>query len=182
MGDFVGYELSFFEEPKTYAGIMKDYHYRGYRGEQGRQVKFCIACDFQIIGAISATSAIWASKHRDEFFKIDKGNRREKIQTIINNGRFCLIPRWKNLGTQVLRKWRNESVRIWKERYGGDVIGFETFVEGGRTGSVYKADNWVFVGETAGTEVSKGYGTLKNNMNRAIRKHGEKKLIFCRKR
>ena len=38
----------------------------------------------------------------------------------------------------------------WKRKYGNDLTHITTFVGGGHNGSVYLADNWKKIGETAG--------------------------------
>ncbi|MCA1800329.1 MAG: DUF4338 domain-containing protein, partial [Actinobacteria bacterium] len=63
------------------------------------------------------------------------------------------------------------------ELYGVEVIGFETFVveEDWRKGSLYLADNWKRVGETAGsTKAHKGL------TNASTRIETSKKLVYCR--
>ncbi len=57
------------------------------------------------------------------------------------------------------------------------MIGFETFVveEDYRKGTLYKADNWTFVGETFGS--TKTHNGLINKSERLIT---NKKLIYCK--
>ena len=45
---------------------------------------------------------------------------------------------------------RNSCQQVWKDKYGDDLQHLLTFVAGGNTGAVYKADNWEVIGETAG--------------------------------
>jgi hypothetical protein len=82
-----------------------------------------------------------------------------------------------NLGTQVLSLWRKRVRKDWNERYGDDILGFETFIFGeNRTGAMYKADNWLYVGETQGNTKFKPHGAY----GITERKQVEKKLIFCK--
>lgn len=83
----------------------------------------------------------------------------------------------KNLATKVLSLWRKTVKELWEYIYDVDVIGFETFVIENdiRKGTLYKADNWTFVGETSGS--TKVHNGLKNKSSRTI---VEKKLIYCK--
>jgi hypothetical protein len=103
-----------------------------------------------------------------------------------------------------LSKFRKVSALLWKKLYGVEVIGFETFVieNDRRKGALYKADNWVYLGETKGNTKShnndrrKGalykadnwvyLGETKGNTkshngltNKAQRRSTEIKLIFA---
>ena len=66
---------------------------------------------------------------------------------------------------------------MWEYIYDVPVIGFETFVveEDWRKGTLYKADNWSFVGETCGN--TKTHNGL---LNKQIRLDTIKKLIYCK--
>jgi hypothetical protein len=127
--------------------------------------------------AILNLSAVWACKPRDDFFGITKENRVETIDKIINNVVFRLIKNEKNLATQILSLWRKTILKDWKEKYGGEIIGFETFVYGeNRVGTIYKADNWKLVGKTQGSAKCKPHGAY----NLGERKKTDIKLIFCK--
>ena len=66
----------------------------------------------------------------------------------------------------------------WREKYNVEPHGFETFVveTDFRKGTVYKADNWIFLGETFGSTKSH-----KGLMNKSVRKNTNKKLIYAKK-
>jgi len=56
----------------------------------------------------------------------------------------------KNAGSILLKKVRSDAVAWWYSRYGDTLKAFQTFILPPRTGSVYKADNWVCLGGTSG--------------------------------
>ena len=73
------------------------------------------------------------------------------------------------------------GVRIsfdWEERYKVKVHGFETFVveEDYRKGTLYLADNWVYLGETMGSTK-----THKGLANKSERVSTNKKMIYAKK-
>ena len=74
--------------------------------------------------------------------------------------------------------WRRQISIDWEEKYHVSVFGFETFVveEEYRKGSLYKADNWVFLGETSGNTKSH-----KGLENKSVRVETTKKLIYAKK-
>lgn len=159
---------------------IRDRHYVPNRGTHGQQIHFIIHYEGDVAGIISGASSVYAVKARDEFFGIpaDKSLKQSVfLPAIINNVVFRLERHEPNLATKVLAKWRRVVVALWEELYGVKVAGFETFVveEDYRKGALYTADNWTYVGETAGsTKAHKGL------TQKATRLTTTKKLIFCR--
>ena len=130
-------------------------HYIPNRGCHGQQIHFLIYYKGEQVGIISGASSVYAVGARDKFFNIpqDKKIKQKRyLPAIINNVVFRLEHHEKNLGTRILSKFRKVSALLWKKLYGVDVIGFETFVieNDRRKGALYKADNWVYLGETKG--------------------------------
>ena len=79
---------------------------------------------------ISGASAVYAVKARDDYFGLNKDNKRSGLNSIINNVVFRLEKNIKNLGSQILALWRKTIARDWEEKYGVKVHGFETFIIG----------------------------------------------------
>lgn len=140
---------------------------------------FLIYKEDLIVGIISGASAVYAVRSRDEYFGITTDNRHQVLPAIIDNVVFRLEDHTKNLGTQVLSEWRKKVCVVWKRKYNVEPIGFETFVIPTKTrqGAVYKADNWLEVGITAGSCKFHLHGIEKE----MTRQGGVQKLIFCKK-
>lgn len=157
---------------------IRDRHYVPNRGCHGQQLHYLIKIDFDTVGIISGASSVWAVKSRDIFFGLTKDNKRKGLPSIINNVVFRLERHEKNLATQILSLWRKTIAIDWEKKYGVSVYGFETFVIENdiRKGALYKADNWVFLGETAGS--TKAHKGLEN---KSTRSETCKKLIFAKK-
>jgi uncharacterized protein DUF4338 len=157
---------------------IRNRHYVENHGCIGRQFHYLVYLNGEVVGIISGASPVWACSPRDKFFEINKDNRELMVgKHIVNNVVFRLEEKIPNLGTQVLSRWRKRICTDWKERYGDDVVGFETFIFGeNRTGAMYKADNWKYVGETQGNTKFKPHGAY----GITERKQVEKKLIFCK--
>lgn len=159
---------------------IRNRHYVENKGTHGQQIHFIIWYDSEIAGIISGASSVFAVKDRDDFFKIpkDKHEKTKKyLPSIINNTVFRLEKHIPNLATAVLSKWRKVCSKLWFELYGVEVIGFETFVveEDYRKGTLYKADNWLYVGETKGS--TKSHNGLDNKSTRI---KTSIKMIYCK--
>ncbi|MBO7677524.1 MAG: DUF4338 domain-containing protein [Erysipelotrichaceae bacterium] len=157
---------------------IRDRHYIPNKGAVGQQIHYLIYLEKEIVGIISGGSAAYAVGCRDEYFGINKDNRRIALNGIVDNTVFRLEKNIPNLGTQVLAMWRKQISHDWEEKYGVKVCGFETFIieTSYRKGSMYKADNWDYVGQTAGSTKMHLHGIEKQ----FLREQTEKKLVFCK--
>jgi hypothetical protein len=122
------------------------------RGHHGQQIHFMIWHRGENVGAISGGSVVYGTKVRDEFFGINKNNKEQTMNGIIDNTLFrleyefdrstcvyapedkkkrkCLIPDHNhNLATQVLALWRRLVAEYWEYMYEVKPYAFETFVE-----------------------------------------------------
>jgi hypothetical protein len=159
---------------------IRNRHYVINNGTHGQQIHFLITNDNNPIGIISGASSVYGVKSRDNFFNIPNDqNIKQKfyLPAIVNNTVFRLEVHEKNMATQILSCWRKTISKMWEYVYGIPVIGFETFVveEDYRKGTLYKADNWIFVGETFGS--TKSHNGL---INKSTRLETNKKLIYCK--
>ena len=157
---------------------IRNRHYVPNRGTHGQQMHYLIKLDEDIIGIISGASCVWAVKSRDDYFGLNKENKPVALPSIINNTVFRLEKHEPNLATFVLSRWRKRVAVDWEERYKVKVHGFETFVveEDYRKGALYLADNWIYLGETAGsTKTHKGLGNKSERISTSI------KMIYAKK-
>lgn len=161
---------------------IRDRHYIPNNGAIGQQLHYLVRLKedgkYKTVGIISAGSAAYAVKARDEFFGITNDNRRTALNGIVDNTVFRLEVRMKNLGTQVLSMWQKQVQKDWYAAYGVNVAGFETFIieNEQRKGAMYKADNWTFVGETSGSTKKHNHGIGKVSERQSVCK----KLVFCK--
>lgn len=157
---------------------IRNRHYVPNNGAVGQQIHYLIYLGRDIVGIISGGSAAYAVGCRDEYFGINKDNRRIALNGIVDNTVFRLEKNLPNLGTQILAMWRKQIAVDWEDRYGVKVCGFETFIveESWRKGSMYKADNWTYVGETQGSTKFHQHGVEKKFERREV----EKKLVYCK--
>ncbi len=138
--------LSLMRVPKSHGlfGNLYFSHYPKSKGIVGRCICYLIFQESQLMGIISGSSPPLNYKHFNNIF--GKGN--EKY--FLNNNAFRLIVNIKNLATQVLKLFRRQIKNDYYLKYGDVLLGLVTFVEPPRTGSCYKADNWIEIGTTEG--------------------------------
>lgn len=74
-----------------------------------------------------------------------------------------------------LKNFRKTFKQDYYNKYNEELLGLITFVEPPRSGTVYKADNWIYLGMT------KGFGTTQRSKRWESRKWVKKipKLIFA---
>lgn len=146
------------EDWQTYKKIRAD-HYVKDHGMIGKQCKYLILVDGKPIGIIAGASACYSCKPRDEFFNISKVKevKGKQIQEIIQSNVFRLLLNEANLASRILSIWSIVCARDWKKKYGGNVVGYESFIDGKdkrnkqkRNGACYKAAGWSYIGKTKG--------------------------------
>lgn len=131
-------------------------HYPNSKGIVGRQLNFLIYSYGKPIGIIGFASPPLNYKKFHDYFNLNNNiNPSENAKKFLNNNVFRIIYPQKNLGTQILKLARKTVYKLYYEKYGNKLIGLVTFVEPPRTGAVYKADNWDYLGMTKGIEVKR---------------------------
>jgi len=156
---------------KIFASLYLE-HYPHSKGIVGRQINYIIWNEGRIVGIIGACSPPLNYKKFREYF-----NTTERF--FLNNNVFKIIRSKKNQATQILKLFRKTIKKDYEEKYGDELIGLVTFVEPPRTGSIYKADNWDYLGMTKGINVVRR-GNLDKWVNKEY-KPGTKKHIFAKK-
>ena len=148
---------------KIFRDIINKYHsYKKYKDSPTRNIRFLIyeSESGNNVGSIGLSSATIAVKVRDDFIGWDNECKIKNLGMLANNSRFCLIQdrmTIKNVGSMTLKRLEMDGGRRWKEKYNQDLILLETFVEPSenRIGCVYKATNWLMIGETQGNHIRK---------------------------
>ena len=150
----------------------------------GRRIDYLIYVNGNAVGVIGIGSGTYPPcKDVLTYLGVSKQEYREMFNTIGNNWRFCLSVHIKNLGTKVLKMFREQVCQDWYLKYGDKLKYIITFVGGGHNGAVYKADNWTLIGTTSGLpshkSVSMKWDTNENIKNKFVKPTGEnKKFIY----
>lgn len=141
------------EESLLYNTLLERYHYLGYSAMAGAQIRYLIRCQEGLLGVLGFGASAWRLLPRDRWIGWEKQSRERPLHLILNNSRFLILPtvRSANLGSKVLSLAARRLGRDFQERYGYCPVLLESFVEVGRfQGTVYRAANWIEVGQTQG--------------------------------
>ncbi len=133
--------------------IIEIYHYLGYRSMAGAQIRYLIESNHGTLGALSFSAAAWTLECRDKWLGWDSLTREKNLHKIACNSRFLILPHVKipNLASHVLSLCRKRISDDFEKKYSHRIVLLETFIEKGRfLGSCYKADNWIYLGDTKG--------------------------------
>lgn len=147
-------------------------HYPESKGIVGRQCNYLVERAGVTLGIVGANSPPLHYKLFEKFFP---GYTEDNW---LNNNVYRLIVNEPNLGTRVLRMFRERIKKDYETQYKHELVGMVTFVEPPRTGAMYKADNWTYLGITQGVQC-KRRGLLDKWVNKEWSK-GTKKHIYAR--
>lgn len=143
-------------------------HYPSSKGIVGRSLCYLIYQKTKVIGIIGCSSP---PKNYLKFKNFFDGA--DETLYVVNNV-FRLVTTEPNLATKCLKVFRNLVRRDYEQKYKQKLIGMATFVEPPRTGTIYKADNWTYLGQTQGIKMRRNKETWEKTYTQ-----GQKKLIFA---
>jgi hypothetical protein len=141
------------EQAHHYRTLLRQYHYLGYSATAGAQLRYLIAADQGVLGALGFGAAAWKVAARDRWLGWSEPQRRDRLHLVVNNTRLLLLPwvRCPNLGSKVLALAARRLGADFRARYGYAPVLLESFVETARfRGDVYRAANWQCVGYARG--------------------------------
>lgn len=129
------------------------YHYLGYKRLPGAQLRYMVHSGDDLLALLGFSAAAWKTAPRDRFIGWNDSQRQNKLNLIVNNSRFLILP-WvksKNLASKILGAIAKRLPADWLSKYNLQPVLLETFVESENfKGTCYKAANWIYVGQTKG--------------------------------
>jgi hypothetical protein len=139
---------------------MERFHYLGDAALVGESLRYLAQFDGDMVALLSWGAASLHNGPRDGYVGWDEATRKAKLDLVVNNARFLILPRGgrhPHLASRVLAANLRRLSRDWEEAYGHRVVLAETFVDPSRfRGTCYRASNWIQVGETKGWSKSGG--------------------------
>ena len=141
------------QQSRLWNEYVHRYHYLGYKPLPGAQLRYFVISENNIIALLGFGASAWQCAPRDKYIGWTHDQRKKKLQYIVNNARFLILPwvKCKNLASKILSLTSHRLSRDWQGHYGYQPVLLETFVERDRfAGTCYKAANWVLVGQTKG--------------------------------
>ena len=133
--------------------INDNHSYIKYADRPSRKLYWLLYEDDILVGVFGLGSAFSKPKDVNTYMTLHDIDFNEMANNIV----FCLFGnKDKNAGSRFLSLLRKDAKSVWKTKYGNTLKAIQTFVLPPRTGSVYKADNWVLIGKTSGnTQITK---------------------------
>ncbi len=153
-------------ESSRWRGLVERYHYLGWRVPFGANLRYWVRNRDRELACLLWTSPAWKMQARDAWVGWSDEQRQRHLQSIVNNGRFLILPwvRVKGLASKILALSARRIPRDWEIRYGYRALLLETLVDAERFhGTCYRAANWIHVGQTAG----------RGRMDRDHKAHGQ---------
>jgi hypothetical protein len=147
--------------------LLGRYHYLGYAMPYGARLQYLAYVERprrEVVGCIQYSSSAWRMKARDQWIGWDDATRGLRLQHVVNNSRFLVLARIRNLASTILSGSLKRLSGDWQKHYGVTPFLVETLVDTKRFhGGCYRAANFLVLGETAG----------RGRMDRECKRHGE---------
>lgn len=145
--------------------IVEEHHsYVASSKTVGRCLKYLIYYNDRVVGTFWIGSGFKPTpKAILNFFDMKQSDFDGIFNEVADNKRFCMAEHIPNLGTQVLKAVRKRARQDWNEAYGNNLRAIVTTIGNGKRGSVYRADNWQVIGETAGLPTARKSVSMKWN-------------------
>lgn len=141
------------KDSALYNELVHRYHYLGYKPLSGAQKRYMVYAGQHLLAVLGFGASAWTIAGRDRFIGWSDRQRRSKLQYVVNNARFLILP-WvnsRNLASRILSVAAKRLPDDWQRQYGYQPVLLETFVHKDRyAGTCYRAANWIHVGQTKG--------------------------------
>ena len=148
-------------EERHFQELMEEHHYLGSLPKIGETLWYVALWRDEWVALLTFSAAAWKCGVRDLWIGWSFRHQYDRLKLVVNNSRFLILPDWHvpNLGSRILALCQKRLPHDWQERFGHPVLLLETFVDPSRfSGTVYKADNWHYVGDTKGfRRIRQGY-------------------------
>lgn len=143
--------------------IVMDFHsYVKSPRTVGRCIKYLIEYDSELVGTFWLGSGFKPTpKSILNYMKMGQKEFDLIFNEVADNKRFCMKKNIPNLGSQILKEIRNRAKTDWFSMYGNNLQAIVTTIGNDKKGSVYLADNWEKIGETAGLPADRKSVSMK---------------------
>jgi hypothetical protein len=132
---------------------MQDHHYLGALPKISETLWYVATFQDQWLALLSFSAAALKCSPRDQWIGWDYRHQYDRLKLITNNSRFLILPHchFSNLASRILSLCQKRLSTDWQANFGHPILLLETFVDPQRfTGTIYKAANWTYVGNTKG--------------------------------
>jgi hypothetical protein len=140
-------------EESHYQKQMQKHHYLGFLPKIGETLWYIASWQQQWVALLSFSAPAWKCAARDSWIGWDLRHQYDRLHLVTNNSRFLILPEYHvaNLASRILSLSQKRLPVDWQQSFGHPLLLLETFVDPQRFhGTVYKASNWLYVGDTKG--------------------------------
>jgi hypothetical protein len=140
-------------EEARYRELMQRHHYLGDLPKISETLWYVAILDDHWVALLTFSAAALKCAARDQWIGWSDRHQYDRLKLVANNSRFLILPQWHlpNLGSRTLSLCEKRIQNDWLMRFGHPLLLMETFVDPQRYhGTVYKAANWLCLGQTKG--------------------------------
>lgn len=132
---------------------MHAQHYLGALQKIGEALWYVATWNLEWVALLSFSAAALKCGARDRWIGWSYRQQFARLPLVANNTRYCVLDPWHrhNLASRVLALCERRLSQDWVDVFGHPLVLLETFVDPQRhRGTLYRAANWVYVGDTRG--------------------------------
>jgi hypothetical protein len=162
------------EEELNFRELMQKHHYLGFVPKMGETMWYIATIENEWVSLLSFSVSALKCNARDKWIGWSYRHQFGRLKLIVNNNRFLILPKWhiKNLASRTISLCLERLPDDWLIFFGHKIVLAETFVDPSKfLGTVYKASNWIYVGDT------KGFRREKDGYTKTV---GNSKMIFVK--
>ena len=140
-------------EEQRFQQLMQEHHYLGALPKISETLWYVASFADQWVALLSFSAAALKCSARDRWIGWDFRHHYDRLKLLTNNSRFLILPDWHfpNLASRILSLCQKRLMADWQAVFGHPLVLIETFVDPQRfRGTIYKAANWIYVGDTKG--------------------------------
>ena len=140
-------------EERRFQKLMQEHHYLGAMPKISETLWYVATFADQWVALLSFSAPALKCLARDRWIGWDFRHQYDRLKLLTNNSRFLILPDWHfpNLASRILSLCQKRLPTDWQAVFGHLVVLLETFVDPQRfQGTIYKAANWIYVGDTKG--------------------------------
>jgi hypothetical protein len=172
-------------EEQRFQELMQRHHYLSWAPKISETLWYVALWREQWVALLSFSASALKCAARDRWIGWDVRHQFDRLKLIVNNSRFLILPDWhlSNVGSRILSLCERRLNQDWQKVFGHPVLLLETFVDPQRfQGTVYKASNWLCVGQTKGfRRIRYGYSTTASSPKMVFLKplHPNARALLC---
>ncbi|MDY7031758.1 MAG: DUF4338 domain-containing protein [Thermodesulfobacteriota bacterium] len=140
-------------EEQRFQKLMQVHHYLGALPKISETLWYVATFADQWVALLSFSAPALKCSPRDQWIGWDFRHQYDRLKLLNNNSRFLILPDWHfpNLASRILSLCQKRLQADWQEVFGHSVVLLEIFVNPQLfQGTIYKAANWIYVGNTKG--------------------------------